>query len=153
MQVDRSRRPEPAPWHGRPWTPGQSFAASFLFGAGACGTVAGINFARLGKRHYLLPAMLLGWVLFLAEAWAVLFVVPHAWARLAALLANAWLGVGFMLAQQPFFEAWKVRYGGPEKGGGRYKPKRGGQLLLVSLAALAVEVGAFRLLSSLGGAV
>jgi hypothetical protein len=146
MLVDDPHRPGPAPW-----TPGQSFAVSFLFGVGACGTVAGLNFARLGKRHFLLPALLLGWVLFLAEAWVVLLVFRTEWARLAALLANVGVGLGFMLAQDPLFEAWKASCSVPVKAGDRYRPGRTGQLLMVCLAGLAVEAGAVCLLWSVGG--
>ena len=61
------------------------------------------------------------------EAFAVLFAVPEGWARPVAVLANLGVGAGFMLAQEPFFEAWKARYWGPERYGGRYRPGRWGQ--------------------------
>jgi hypothetical protein len=74
-----------------------------------------LNFARLGKRHYLLPSMLIGSVLFLVGAWVVLFVVPDEAARLVAPLINVGVGLGFILAQKPFFDAWKARCWGPVK--------------------------------------
>jgi hypothetical protein len=75
MDVDHVRRPESAPWDDRPWTPGQCLVNSIFFAVAACGAVAGINFACLGKRHFLLPALFVGWALFLVEVRAVLFLV------------------------------------------------------------------------------
>src|SRR5262249_36514651 len=53
----------------RPWTPWQLVGASVVFGPAACGAVAGLNFARLGKRQYLIPSIVVGAVLFLVVAW------------------------------------------------------------------------------------
>jgi WD40 repeat protein len=124
----------------RPWTPWQIAAASILFGAGVGGAVAGLNFVRLGKRQYLVPSVLLGVVLFVVAAGLAIFLVPEDLARPVGFLVNLVAGVGFMLVQKPYFEAWKTVNWTP-KPGDRYRPNGLGQLLLVGLAGLGVEVG------------
>jgi hypothetical protein len=79
-----------------------------VFGVGACGTVAGLNFARLGRRQYLIPSVVVGAVLFVALAGLTMFLIPDEAARPVGLLANLAVGFGFMLAQKPFFEAWQA---------------------------------------------
>src|SRR5262249_21918260 len=97
MDVDRSR-PQGrgrAPAEVRRWTPWQIFATSIVFGPGACGAVAGFNFARLGKRQYLIPCVVAGSVLFVVGAALLIWVVPDEAGRLAGLLANLAIGVAF----------------------------------------------------------
>jgi hypothetical protein len=154
MDVDRSDLPGEgrgrAPQDVRPWTPWQLVAASVVFGAGACGAVAGLNFARLGKRQYLIPSVVVGAVLFVVVAWLALFLVPDEAVRPVGLLANLAIGFGFMLVQKPFFEAWKAVNWSP-KPGDPYRPNGLGQLWLVSLVSLGLEIGVVVLLLSLGG--
>jgi hypothetical protein len=143
MDGDRpppSRRAQrSAPEDVRPWTPWQIAATSFLFGAGACGAAAGLNFVRLGKRQYLVPSVLAGLVVFVAAAALAMFLVPDEAVRLAGLLVNSAAGFGFALVQKPFFEGWRAANWRP-KLGDRYKPNGLGQLVLVSLAGLAIEI-------------
>ena len=152
--MDRSGPPgegrEQAPQDVRPWTPWQLVGASVVFGAGACGAVAGLNFARLGKRWYLIPSIIVGAVLFVVVAWLVLFLVPDEAARPVGLLANLAIGFGFMLAQKPFFEDWKAVNWSP-KPGDSYRPNGLGQFWLVSFVSLGLEIGVGILLLSLGG--
>ena len=152
MEVDRSGPPqgERAAEGVRPWTPWQVAAASVLFGAGACGAVAGLNFVRLGKRRYLIPCVVAGSALFAAVAGLAMFLVRGEAARLVGLLANFVVGLGFLLVQKPFFEAWKAENWGPEAWE-RYRPNGLGQVLLVCLVSLGIEVGVIALLASLGG--
>ena len=154
MDLDRSGSPGEgrgrAPQDVRPWTPWQIVGASVVFGPGACGAVAGWNFARLGKRQYLIPSVVVGAVLFVVVAWIALFLVPDDTARPVALLAHLAIGFGFMLAQDPFFEDWKAANWSP-KPGDQYRPNGLGQLWLVSLASLGLEIGVILLLLSLGG--
>jgi hypothetical protein len=103
--------------------------------------ITGINFDRMGKRHYLVPSVVVASVLFLLEACALIFLVPESAARPFGLLVNVGSGLGFMLAQKPTFDAWKAVNWAPAKEGERYKPTRIGQLFLVSLLCLLVEVG------------
>src|SRR5262249_51034575 len=125
----------------RPWTPLQVFAMSFLFGPVAGGVIAGINFARLGKRQYLVPSILAGAVLFVLVAGAS-FLVPGTAGNTVGLLANLGVGYGLLWAQQPSFAAWKAAMWAPAKEGEPYKSSRFGQLFLVSLVCLGIEVGA-----------
>jgi hypothetical protein len=134
----------------RPWTPMQILASCLLFGAGAGGAVAGINFARLGKRHLLVPCILLGAVAFLVTAVVCLFLVRgDQAARLAGLGLGMVVGLGFLLAQKPYFDAWKMVNWAP-RGGEKYRPNRLGQLCLVCFGCLALEVGVIALLIVLG---
>jgi hypothetical protein len=152
MDVERSRQPgrtrERVRDDARPWTPWQILAASLVFGAGAAGAAAGFNFARLGKRQYLIPSALAGWATFLLAAALVNFAVPDVAARQLCLLANLTVGFGFMLAQQPFFNIWKAVNWSPNPHA-RYRPNGRGQLLLVCLVSLGLEIGVFRLLAFL----
>src|SRR5262249_22865513 len=125
----------------RPWMPSQILAASFLFGPAAGGVIAGINFARMGKRQYRVPTIVVASFLFLLEACVLIFVVPEAAARSVGLLANLGIGLMFMQAQKPFFDAWQAVNWAPAKEGERYKPTRIGQLFLVGLFFFAGEVG------------
>ncbi len=149
---DRCESPAISSSEERPWTPTQILATCLLFGAGACGAVAGINFARLGRRQYLLPCILLGSVAFLATAAVCVFAVrSYEAARLAGLGLGLAVGVGFLLAQKPYFDAWKMVNWAP-RGGEKYRPNRLGQLFLVCFASLALEVGVIALLVLLGPA-
>ncbi len=154
MDVDRSDPPGEgrgrAPQDVRPWTPWQLVAASVVFGAGACGAVAGLNFARLGKRRYLIPSVVVGAVLFVVVAGLTIFLVPDEAVRPVGLLANLAIGFGFMLVQKPFFEDWEAVNWSP-KPGDPYRPNGLGQLLLVSFVSLGLEIGVIVLLLSLGG--
>ena len=154
MDVDRGHPPGKgrgrAPQDVRPWTPWQIVAASVVFGPGACGAVAGWNFARLGKRQYLIPSVVVGAVLFVVVAWIALFLVPDDTARPVALLANLAIGFVFMLAQEPFFQDWKEANWSP-KPEDQYRPNGLGQLWLVCLVSLGLEIGVIVLLLSLGG--
>jgi hypothetical protein len=147
---DRSRPPRRrrAPEDVRPWTPWQIAAVSVTFGAGACGAVAGLNFVRLGKRQYLIPSVVAGWVLF-AVAGLAMLLVPDQASRLVGLLMNLAVGFGFMLVQKPFFDVWKAVNWGPRPGD-RYRPNGLGQLLLVCLVSLGIEIGVVALLAFLG---
>jgi hypothetical protein len=142
MDVDRSRPPGPgrAPEDVRPWTPWQVAAASVLFGAVVGGAVAGFNFARLGKRQYLIPSVVAGPVLLVVAAALLVFLVPDEGAGPSGLLANLGIGVGFLLVQKPFFDAWKAENWRPSPGE-RYRPNGLGQLLVVSLVSLGLEFG------------
>jgi len=135
----------------RPWTPLQVLAVSLLFGPAACGVIAGINFARMGKRLYVIPSILVGSVLFLLEVWVILFLVPEEAARLVGLLANVGVGLGFLLVQKPSFDAWKSTNWAPAKEGESYIPTRIGQLFLVSLVCLGIQVGVMILVFAIGG--
>jgi hypothetical protein len=150
MDVDRTRPParKPAriPEEVRPWTPWQILAASIVFGAGAGGAVSGFNFARLGKRQYLIPFIVAGWVLLVVAAALVMFVVPHDAARSVGLLANVAAGLGFMLAQQPFFDIWKAVNWSPHAQA-RYRPNGRSQLLLLCLGSLGIEIGVIGLIA------
>jgi hypothetical protein len=130
----------PADTADRPWMPGQLLGAAVLFGPLACGLAAGINFARLGMRQYLVPCILLGAVAFLLQATFVIFVISGEASQFVAVainLAIAWL---FQTTQKPVFEAWKEAYWKPETKGATYKPNQLGLLFLVGFASLAVEV-------------
>jgi hypothetical protein len=155
MDVERSRPPGRgrAPQDVRPWTPWQIAAVSVVFGIGACGAVAGLNFARLGKRQYLIPSVVVGAVLFVVAAALTTFLVPGEAARPVDLLAVdllAQLAVGFwfLLVQKPFFEVWKAVNWSP-KPEDRYRPNGLGQLLLVGLVSLGIEIGFVALLACL----
>jgi hypothetical protein len=152
MYVDPSSPPgqERAPEAVRPWTPWQILAVSIAFGTGACGAVAGLNFARLGNRQYLTPSVIVGAVLFVVVAGLALFLVPDGAGRLVGLLANLTVGFGFMLVQKPFFDVWKAVNWSP-KPGDRYRPNGLGQLLLVCLVSLGLEIGVIVLLLWLRG--
>jgi hypothetical protein len=131
--------------------PLQILAVSLLFGPAACGVIAGINYARMGERRYAIPSILVGVVLFLLEAWVVIFLVPEAATRSVGLLANLGIGLGFLLVQKPSFDEWKSMNWAPAQEGEKYQPTRTGQLLLVSLVCLGIEVGVFVLFLTLGG--
>jgi hypothetical protein len=150
---DAARPPSPGLGAGqdvRPWTPWQIAAVSVLFGVGACGLVAGLNFVRLGKRQYLIPSVVTGLVLFVAVVGLVMFVVPDGAARLVGLLANSVAGFGFLLVQKPFFEGWKTANWRP-KAGDRNKPNGMGRFVLASLAGLGLEIGVIAPLAALAG--
>jgi hypothetical protein len=130
-----------------PW---QVLAASVVLGAGACGAVAGFNFVRLGKRQYLAPSVLIGAALFVAVAGLAIFLVPDEFGRPVGPLANLAVGLGFMLAQKPFFDGWKAGNWRP-KPGDKYRPNGLGQLLLIGLVSLGIEVGVIAFFATLGG--
>ncbi len=123
-----------------PWTPTQILGVAFLFGVGAAGTIAGVNFTRLGKREYLLPCILAGFALFVVEAAAWIFIVPPSVPITVAGLMNLGLGLGFMLAQRPYFDDWKAAHWAPASPDERYKPSHIGQLFLLSLLGLLIEL-------------
>jgi hypothetical protein len=139
--------------------PSQVLAASVLFGVAACGVLAGINFARLGKRQAFLPSVVIGLGLFLVEAWLLVALSSaenvtrfgDSAAKVVGLLFNLVVGVGFMLVQKPVFDEWKADNWAPVKIGDRYKPTRVGLLFLVALVALAFEVGIVILFAFLAG--
>ncbi len=124
----------------RPWTPTQLLAIACLFGAGTAGVIAGINFARLGRREYVVPSVVAGTALFLLHAAAFVFIFPGMSYHVATLV-NLAIGLGFMQAQKPSFLDWQARQQDPELTGKKYRPNRVGILFLVSLACVAVEVG------------
>jgi DNA-directed RNA polymerase subunit RPC12/RpoP len=133
----------------RPWMPSQIAAICFVFGAGAGGAAAGINFTRLGKPRYLVPSILLGSLAFLLMVLVGVFLVRgDAW-RLVGLLMNAGVSLGFLLAQKPYFDAWKVA-NWTSAGGKAYRPGRIGQLFLIGFGCLALEAGVVLLLVLLG---
>jgi len=152
MDVDRTRPParKPAriPVEVRPWTPWQVLAASIVFGAGAGGAVAGLNFARLGKRQYLIPSFVAGWAVFGVAAALVTFVVLDETARPVGLLASLAAGLALMLAQQPFFDIWKAVNWSPNPNV-RYRPNGRGLLLLICVVSLGIEFGVIWLLGFL----
>jgi hypothetical protein len=115
------------------------------FGTGAAGAVLGINQARLGKRAWLVPCLVIGSLLFLVEAWFFLFVfldmVPSPeGSRALGLLMRLAIGVGFLLVQKPAFDAWKRDHWAPAREGERYRPGHTRQLFLVCFTAALVEV-------------
>lgn len=130
----------------RPWMPGQLLGAAVLFGPLACGVAAGINYARLGMRQYLVPCILLGSVAFLLQALFVIFMVPGEASRFVVLAANLGIAWLFQTTQKPVFEAWKQTHWKPATKDETYKPNRLGLLFLVGLASLAVEVAIVYLL-------
>ena len=132
----------------RPWTPWQILAASLVFGTGAGGAVAGFNFARLGKRQFLVHSVVAGWALFIIAAALVIFVVPDELARPVGLLANLAAGFALMLAQQPFFEIWKAVNWNPNPIV-RYRPNGRIRLLAICIASLGIEFGVISLLAFL----
>jgi hypothetical protein len=112
-----------------------------LFGPGACGTVAGINFVRLGQSAYLIPSLVVGWALFLLECWLLVFVLPEAFARPAGVVLNVAVGLGFLVSQERAFAAWKESNWAPAQKGEPYRPTGGLFLLLgVCLGCLAIEL-------------
>jgi hypothetical protein len=125
-----------------PWTPMQVFASSLLFGALGGGAIAGINFARMGKRSYKVPCIVAGAVL--NALWlAVVLRLPDevAWPiRLGLSLAIA---LGFSLVQRPTFEAWKEANWLPAGPDDRYRPNKIGLLFAVGLVCLGVQAVAF----------
>ena len=134
------------PSKDRPWIPSQLISVSLLFGPAACGVIAGFNFIRLGQRQYSLPSMFVGFILFLVEAGAIVFLVPEEALKFVCILANVGAGLVFMLAQKPTFDEWKATHWAPAKEGDRYKPNRLGLLFGVSLVCVALEVGMVLLL-------
>lgn len=119
-----------------PWTPTQVCASAVLFGPLGCGVIAGINFGRLGRRAFLVPCVLAGFVLFLAAV-GVASVMP---APSAVPPINLGIGALFLLLQKSSFDAWKVANWAPAGPGERYRPNRTGQLFLVGLGCVAVEL-------------
>jgi hypothetical protein len=152
MDVERSRPPgrkrERVKEDARPWTPWQILAASLVFGAGTGGAVAGLNFARLGKRQYLIPSFVAGWAVFGLAAALVTFVVLDDAARPVGLLASLAAGLALMLAQQPFFEIWKAVNWSPNPNV-YYRPNGRGLLLLICVVSLGIEFGVIWLLGFL----
>jgi hypothetical protein len=150
MDVERSRPPgrkrERVREVARPWTPWQILAASLLFGAGAGGAVAGFNFARLGNRQYLIPSIVAGWAVFVVGVALVVFTVPDDAARTVFFVANVAAGIGFMVAQQPFFDVWKAVNWSPSPNA-RYRPNGSVRLLLVCVVSLGMEIGVIKLLA------
>jgi hypothetical protein len=138
--------PAVAPTTERPWTPNQIFGVCFLFGAVAGGVIAGLNFARMGKRPYLIPCIVAGSLLFLTVAGVGVFLLPEELAHAGGLLLNGVIGLGFLLVQKPYFDVWRMTNWSPESGTEHYWPGRLGQLFLISLACLAIEVGVLFLL-------
>ncbi len=135
----------------RPWMPMQLIAMSFLFGPASCGVLAGINYARLGKKSLQIPTAAIGIVVFLVEALLIIFVVPPQAMRMSAMAINIAAGAGFMLAQRPLFESWKAAHWRPQTAGERYKPNKVGLLFLVGLACVAAEIGVMLVLMLVGG--
>jgi len=121
-----------------------------VFGAAACGAVAGFNLARLGKRQYLIPSVIAGAALFIALAGLAVFVLPDHLSAAACLLANFAVGLGFLLVQKPYFDGWKAANWRP-RSGERYRPNGLVQLLLVGCVSLGLEVGVSALIAVLGG--
>lgn len=152
LEVDRCRSPGLAKVAKdvRPWTPWQIIASAFTFWPGACGAVVGFNFVRLGKRQYLIPSLIVGWILFVLVAVLALVVVPGEVGRLVALLANLTIGIGFMLVQKPYFDHWRTVNWSP-KPEDPYRPNGIGLLFLICLVSLGFEIGIIVLLSVLGG--
>src|SRR5262245_18538367 len=134
----------------RPWMPVHLLAVSILFGVAACGVIAGINFARMGKRLYVIPSILVASVLLFLEA-RVFLLLPEDLGRLVGLMANLGFGLAFMLVQRPTFEAWKARNWAPATEGESYTLSRIGQLFVVSTLCLGLSVGVFILVFALGG--
>lgn len=122
----------------RPWTPTQIFGVSFAFGSGAGGVIAAINFARLGRRAWLIPTALASVLLFLVQAYCIVMLTPAEGQRIVGFLANSALGLVFMLVQKPAFDAWKESNWGLRD----YKPNGLGLLILVSLVCLGLEIAA-----------
>ena len=138
----------------RPWLPSQLVAVCWLFGPLACGAVAGVNFARMGKRAYLVPCVLAGAALFAVEALVLMFLGGSVQQlRLPALLMNLAVGLGFMFAHQPHFAEWKEESWVPRTPDERYRPTRVGLLFLIALGCAAVQVGIIFLALSLTGSL
>src|SRR5262249_44851320 len=98
-----------------------------------------------------IPSVLAGAALFAAVAGLAMFLVPDEAARPAGFLANLVIGLGFALAQKPYFEGWKTAHWRPEPGE-RYRPNGPGQLVLVGILGLSLEVAAVLVLVALGAA-
>jgi hypothetical protein len=138
-------RPPPPPWS--PW---QVLASSFLFGPLAGGVVTGINFARTGKRVSLRP-----WILVIpwSLAGAVLFgllalgaILQPAAAALQAAVANLIIATYFALVTVRPFEAWKATNMSATTKRDQSRSGRLGQLLLIGVSCLAVELAIVGLL-------
>jgi hypothetical protein len=130
---------------GNPWTPAQIFAGSFLFGPLTGGTLAGVNFVRLGARGYQVVCIVAGAILFVLGV-VIVFRLPDQAARPVGLLMSLAIGGGFALWQKATFDQWKEGHWAPSSEGERYRPGRTGLLFLIALLCLAFEVGAVLLL-------
>jgi predicted Zn finger-like uncharacterized protein len=132
----------------KPWLPGQVFAISFLCGPLAGGVATGVNFSHMGKRSAVVPWALAGAALF-AVGLGVALVVPASLARGVGLLFSLGAGLVFLLAQRNTFAGWKTANWAPTPGE-KYNPGRLGQLLLIGLGCLAVELAFVALVALLG---
>jgi hypothetical protein len=138
VAVPRANSAPARPGAALPWRPAQAFAASFLFGPLAGGLTTGINFARMGRRAWLLPCALLGLLLFLLLV-ALVLRFP-ALPRELGVFAGLGVAAVFLLLQKEPFTTWQDANWAPSRSQERYNPGRLGQLLLIGLASLAVEV-------------
>ncbi|HTK78302.1 MAG TPA: hypothetical protein VL371_23780 [Gemmataceae bacterium] len=143
-----TRKPARTPEGVRPWPPWQMLTASLVFGAAAGGAATGFNFVRLGKRQYLIPCIVAGWTVMVVAIALLMFAVPDHARRPVAVLINLAAGMGFMLAQQAYFDIWKAVNWSPHRRGG-YRPNGRGQFLLVCLGTLGMEFGLIELMGFL----
>jgi hypothetical protein len=94
-----------------PWFPFQILLAYWICGPLAGGVVAGLNFARMGKREYLIPCFVLGAILFLVPLAGFVSVIHDpCLVRLVILLTvmtHFTVGLALMFEHQPHVEDWQ----------------------------------------------
>jgi hypothetical protein len=94
-----------------PWFPFQILLAYWICGPLAGGVVAGLNFARMGKREYLIPYFLMGAILQFAPLLGLVSVIHDpCLVRLVILLTvmtHFTVGLAFLFEHQPHVEDWQ----------------------------------------------
>lgn len=126
----------------RPWQPGMLPLVALAAGPFACGVAAGVNFARMGKRVYLIPCIVAGLVMLIAQVFGLALFVkdPNAFGFVGKVLSVV-IGLGFMLAHQETFEEWQDDNWVPKTEDEAYSSNRRGLLLLIMLLCMGLQLG------------
>ncbi len=128
-------------WVGRaPWNPLWFWPQAILFGFGAAGIVAGLNYRRLSRPGLMWPTILISIVAFVGVVMGLAFVDIRYGAR-TAFVINAPAALILYLLQRGDYERVKVRIPAGV-GGGLDLPLRIGVVWLVLLLAFVLAVSA-----------
>ena len=104
-------------WDGKaPWNPQWFWPQAILFGFGAAGIVAGLNYRRLGRSRLIWPTIVISSVVFIGVLAGLAFV-DRGYVAVTAIIINAPAALILFLLQRADYNSFKERMSNGVSGG------------------------------------
>jgi peptidoglycan/LPS O-acetylase OafA/YrhL len=104
-------------WDGKaPWNPQWFWPQAILFGFGAAGIVAGLNYRRLGRPRLMRPTIVISSVVFIGILAGLAFV-DRGYVVVTAIIINAFAALILVLLKRADYNSFKERMPNGVNGG------------------------------------